>query len=640
MVLRPLQPRPSPVPAFDWQTPLADVALALGRLEAIAPSHVVVVDAQRRPLGALGLGQLWAAQAQGDRRCLADCQAWLGPIVTVALPLTAANPSPWLAALGDEETPLVAVDGAGQYLGLLPPAQLLAAVEPRSPSDSRVGGQGQRAWVLELSHAFKTPMTTLLGLSTLLLDSRVGSLSDRQFRYVNLMRQAIRRLTSLVNLLIDWMRLESGQIALHPEPVDLAALAQELLPSFLVAQPDIDRSWADRFAVQLMPGTGAALADPLRLRQSLHYSLSYLLGQGIVPSGLTVEPWGAWLGLTLAGIGPGPQPPADAPAPDALALGTAAPEPQSLEEVGLSLAQRFSQLQGGDLCGLATAAGYRLTLLLPAPPDQAPETALVVLACGSAAVVAQVYASLEGSPYRLVVAPTWDRLVDRLALFRPVCILVHPESLGVGPDPGALEQVDRARTVVVRSPDSPPELQTWLQSWLPNSAIPVLTLTELPQTLRPTLDRLCTGAAAGAAPALVTAAGLTLLLVQGPGEETLPEGVQHWLGRHRCRLLQVDSLAQARLLSRVWQPGAIILDGVEPIPLAMLQTLAQSPDLAALPVVTLAPLVAGATVLGLALAPCPDLLELPPAQAVERLLGAIAAARSPAYPAGHNPASA
>ena len=114
---------------------------------------------------------------------------------------------------------------------------------------------------------------------------------------------------------------------------------------------------------------------------------------------------------------------------------------------------------------------------------------------------------------------------------------------------------------------------------------------------------------------------------EAPG--ALPSLVQAWLQRYHCRLLQVDDLPQANLLSRVWQPQAVILDGAMPVSMAYLQALARQPDLARLPLVTLglSPYQEAGLALGLALVPCPEVLTQSPPQAVVSLMQAIAQAR-------------
>lgn len=683
MALPPLNYFVTPVPAYGLVTPLSDIAQDLGQpmgatqSRSAAPSHIIVVDDEHRPLGALALGQLWASHRDQSLSSVAsaelrlfDCQPWLEPVFEVftsqRLDLPALSD---LGRLAQEmpSRPLIVVDPDGQYLGVLNPVRILGwlafkadsdILKPRVPGletskssaipppDSAWASKGQRAWVLELSHALKTPMTTLLGLSTLLLDSRVGVLNERQFRYVSLIQHAIRKLTGLVNLLIDWMRLEAGQISLNLEQVYLQPLADELVPSFLSAQPALKASaaWAEEFTVCLATAEGWVQADPLRLRQSLHYVLSYLIAHDATPAGLIVEPWGNWLSFTLwsptaiANLGP----------PLGAAMHAAGrsqpdlqPDPDTLEGLGLGLARRFSQLQGGELSGHSTPAwGSRITLLLPAGASSASETVLVLLSSTSETVIEQIYSSLRGSPYRLAVAPNCQTMAVLQARLSPACTLIHWESLADAPAtaadclalvhrlalPGAISLMS-ARTSLDSDPDldSKPDLNQ--AAVAPEATSPKTLFTEtLAQGLRPTLDQICLTPPVS----LLSLKGLTMLLLRpSEAEGVLPPLVQTWLQRYHCRLLQVDDLQQANLLSRVWQPQAVILDGAMPVSIAYLQALACQTDLARLPLVTPVPPLdwAAAQALNLPLVACPEVLTQPLPQALVSLMQAIALAR-------------
>ena len=679
MALPPLDYFLSPVPAYGLVTPLSAIAQALGqpgglgRSTAVNPSHVVVVDDEHRPLGAIALGQLWALShalngpigeknggenggESGAEQRLFGCQPWLEPVVEVyANQIVDAAALARLGTLTQGTPPptLVVVDHDGQYLGVLNPVRVLgwlarsARTEAGAASPTGLGeaqalpAAGQRAWVLELSHALKTPMTTLLGLSTLLLDSRIGSLTERQFRYVSLMQQAIRKLTSLVNLLLDWMRLEAGQIGLSQERVYLQPLTDELLPSFFSAQPGLraTATWAETFAVCLATAEGWVQADPLRLRQSLHYGLGYLVSRGAMPAGLIVEPWGPWLSLTLwsstAMVNPGP------PLVATMAALRSQPQPESLEGLGLTLARRFSQLQGGELSGLSTPVwGSRITLLLPAPPTSASadKTVLVLLASASETVIEQVYGSLRGSPYRLAVAPCCQTMAAMQSRLAPPCTLIHWEALADAPADAAarlalVQRLDMPGPVLLKSarnepaPGPDPRIAPDLPLETPGVTVLKTLFTEtLAHGLRPTLDQICLTTPAS----LPSLKGMTMLLLRPPeAPGALPSLVQAWLQRYHCRLLQVDDLPQANLLSRVWQPQAVILDGAMPVSMAYLQALARQPDLARLPLVTLglSPYQEAGLALGLALVPCPEVLTQSPPQAVVSLMQAIAQAR-------------
>ena len=64
-------------------------------------------------------------------------------------------------------------------------------------------------FVSAVSHEFKSPLTLLKGYVTMI--DMVGQLNDRQKSYLNQMSADIENLTKLVNNLLDWDRLNSGE---------------------------------------------------------------------------------------------------------------------------------------------------------------------------------------------------------------------------------------------------------------------------------------------------------------------------------------------------------------------------------------------------------------------------------------------
>ncbi len=92
-----------------------------------------------------------------------------------------------------------------------------------------------------LGHEVRTPMTGVLGMSELLLDT---GLDARQRGYTEAIRSAGEHLLRLVNDALDLSRIESGKLELESAPFDLHALIHEV----------------------------AALSEPMALRKGLAFS--------------------------------------------------------------------------------------------------------------------------------------------------------------------------------------------------------------------------------------------------------------------------------------------------------------------------------------------------------------------------------
>ncbi|GAA5076809.1 ATP-binding protein [Lysobacter panacisoli] len=75
-----------------------------------------------------------------------------------------------------------------------------------------------------LGHEVRTPMTGVLGMSELLMDT---PLDDQQRGYVDSIRRAGRHLLRLVNDALDLARIESGRLELSSSPFDVRAVVDE-----------------------------------------------------------------------------------------------------------------------------------------------------------------------------------------------------------------------------------------------------------------------------------------------------------------------------------------------------------------------------------------------------------------------------
>lgn len=94
--------------------------------------------------------------------------------------------------------------------------------------------------VANVSHEFRTPLHTILGLSKLLMDASDGPLTDEQTKQIRFIRSSAEELSGLVNDMLDLSKAESGKSILRPESFTLsdlfASLRGQLRP--LVQAPD------------------------------------------------------------------------------------------------------------------------------------------------------------------------------------------------------------------------------------------------------------------------------------------------------------------------------------------------------------------------------------------------------------------
>ena len=88
-----------------------------------------------------------------------------------------------------------------------------------------------RDFVANVSHELKTPLTSIQGFSTAILDGTASD-PDAIRRAASVINEEVERMRRLVEGLLDLARLDVGQAALHRLPTDLAAVLRSIADKF------------------------------------------------------------------------------------------------------------------------------------------------------------------------------------------------------------------------------------------------------------------------------------------------------------------------------------------------------------------------------------------------------------------------
>jgi len=91
--------------------------------------------------------------------------------------------------------------------------------------------QAQRDFVANVSHELKTPLTSIQGFSQAILDGTADDEVNR-YRAVEIIGSGANRMSRLVDELLDLARIESGQIQMLREPVDIAQMLEACVEKF------------------------------------------------------------------------------------------------------------------------------------------------------------------------------------------------------------------------------------------------------------------------------------------------------------------------------------------------------------------------------------------------------------------------
>ncbi len=86
------------------------------------------------------------------------------------------------------------------------------------------------SFVSNVSHELKTPLTSIRMYAELLFGGRISD-PDKKRHYLQVIVSETRRLTRLVNNVLDFSRLEQGKKKYHPETINMTEYIQEILSS-------------------------------------------------------------------------------------------------------------------------------------------------------------------------------------------------------------------------------------------------------------------------------------------------------------------------------------------------------------------------------------------------------------------------
>jgi PAS domain S-box-containing protein len=198
-------------------------------------------------------------------------------------------------------------DAAGAPIGLIGYAvdvtdRVKAEVEREEAKlAAEAANLAKSEFLSRMSHELRTPLNSVIGFAQLL---GLDTLSDDQQEYVRYIQRGGAHLLDLINEVLDISRIESGQLALSPEPVEVQELIDELL--------GLVRPLATARGITL-DGSDAScacsiLADRQRIKQVLLNLLSnavkYNRDNGTVALTCRVVP-NERLRITIADTGPG-----------------------------------------------------------------------------------------------------------------------------------------------------------------------------------------------------------------------------------------------------------------------------------------------------------------------------------------------
>ncbi|PZO39445.1 MAG: hypothetical protein DCF19_14410 [Pseudanabaena frigida] len=454
-----------------------------------------------------------------------------------------------------------------------------------------------------INHELKTPLTSVIGIASLLSNNTFGELNDRQSRYVKMIHQSGRQLVSIIDNIFDLAKAEAGQLELYAETISVKDVCQKSIQQVrkLVQQDsaisrnyNFEQGWELDIRLDIDPTVQTILADETRLQQMLVNLLSNAFKFSVLPSGLvddlpyvspqigiTVRWWEGWLALTVWDQGIG------------------IPEEkqclifQKFQQVENVLTRRFegtgssllltrhlARLHGGDITFVSQVdVGSQFTILLPTEPSnhdshpsridgqlEASNSRLVLIVDTSTETVDLLRAMLLELQYQVVIARSGTEALEKARRLQPCLILLSPDlPMLSGWDVLALLKGDlvtqHIRMVMMKRADEPRTISHQADGIL----LKPIKVAELGSFLPDYTD---------------SPKSLKFLYVNQNIDDAVINLIQD-LGH--C-LLEADDLAQCEVLTKIWLPDLFLLDGDNRYLLKHLENIAQQDMLMSLPI--------------------------------------------------------
>ncbi len=169
----------------------------------------------------------------------------------------------------------------GKYLGMGTALTLLQATVKRTAlrnsalitarKQAEAANDSKTMFLANMSHELRTPLNAIIGFTDFILTEALGPIQPTRYaEYLRDVHSSGEHLLGVINSILDMSRIESGQLEVHDESIEVNELIGEIIC--------ISTPLASERRVKIRPQNGAELpglrGDPQLLRQALINILS------------------------------------------------------------------------------------------------------------------------------------------------------------------------------------------------------------------------------------------------------------------------------------------------------------------------------------------------------------------------------